>query len=43
MSKALEGIRIVDFNHEEHTEDVLTTLAGCTPADVRRLRDKGVV
>jgi formyl-CoA transferase len=27
----------------EHTEDVLTTLAGLTPADVQRLRDKGVV
>ena len=27
----------------EHTEDVLTTLAGYTPEDVQRLRNKGVV
>ena len=27
----------------EHTEDVLTTLAGLTSADVQRLREKGVV
>jgi formyl-CoA transferase len=27
----------------EHTEDVLTTLAGYTPEDVQRLRDEGVV
>jgi formyl-CoA transferase len=27
----------------EHTEEVLTTLAACSPEDVQRLRDKGVV
>jgi formyl-CoA transferase len=27
----------------EHTEEVLTTLAGCTPEDVQRLREKRIV
>jgi formyl-CoA transferase len=27
----------------EHTEEVLTTLAGCTKADIQRLREEGVV
>jgi len=27
----------------EHTEDVLRTLAGCTPEEIRRLRDKAVI
>ncbi len=41
MSKALEVSPAPLFG--EHTEDVLTSLGGYTPEDVKRLRDKGVV